>query len=298
MHGSFVPSISYLETGGLKRELGLTVSLRQCSYAARFMSMCYVFIADSPEDPQELSLRKDEVVLVLLARGTWWTVRNEDGAVGVVPSSSLLPVIGRASLHSLQAVACFDYVAASEDEISFCGGDILNVCNFQDEWWEVYKANGDTGMAPSNYLRLWWADKQSYFRGSAVAELSPREMPSANGEELSFAKDDILDIWDINDKWWMASNSDGKRGIVPLNYLAPLSSEAENIKVKAQYACMSCMKYQICYILTDVRGLRETDTAAQPDDVSLSTGEILEIIYFRNDGWWKVKKGDGTEGCS
>jgi len=55
-----------------------------------------------------------------------------------------------------RAEAMYTYQAAATDpgELSFKKGEFLEVLDSSTKWWDVRRANGSTGIAPSNYLRL------------------------------------------------------------------------------------------------------------------------------------------------
>jgi hypothetical protein len=41
----------------------------------------------NPEDPDELSFAKGEVLEMLDQRGNWWRAKKSDGTIGIVPSN-------------------------------------------------------------------------------------------------------------------------------------------------------------------------------------------------------------------
>ena len=158
-------------------------------------------------------------------------------------------------------IAKYPYTAAQPDELKLLKGDkVVVIEKSSDGWWKGYKVSTkEIGWFPSNYMELPETTMNNTYSSTSavkspqannntdsvnltsditidnsrladkcietVATLYP--FSSTNKEELSFQKDETLEILEkspLDPDWWKARNRKGDVGLVPRNYVRTLLS--------------------------------------------------------------------------
>jgi len=90
----------------------------------------------------------DAAPLMPVSSGPQNNSNPETGAVEIETSGG--------ESYLARAKALYAYQASPDDpnEISFSKGEILDILDKSGKWWQARKSDGNTGIAPSNYLHL------------------------------------------------------------------------------------------------------------------------------------------------
>lgn len=185
------------------------------------------------KDPKCLALKRDERFTIhdKNVGGGWWRCTSlYSGDTGLVPSNFLRTEMAparappplppaRGSIPNAPTFfveGTYDFTAKKSSQLSYKKHDILVVIKKDGSWWKVRNKVGKEGMIPFNYC------KEVPTPPSFLAVYS---FQARNGSELSFTKDEILSVQDLESPgWWGATNASGAKGFVPSTYLHPISA--------------------------------------------------------------------------
>ncbi|XP_056140377.1 neutrophil cytosol factor 1 [Lampris incognitus] len=99
--------------------------------------------------------------------------------------------------------------------------------------------------------------------------------------EIDLHTGDLVEIVEKSPNGWWFCQSELKRGWVPACYLEPLDGPEEAEDAEPNYEGE-------LYVTT------RSYEAEHEDEISLKTGETIEVIHMLLDGWWVVRKGEET----
>jgi hypothetical protein len=99
---------------------------------------------------------------------------------------------------------------------------------------------------------------------------------AAQGDELSIKENETVRLLAPPDNGWVLVQAvaNGKRGLVPENYISMT-------KTAAAPASVTAIRAKVIYEYT----------AQKDDELSIEVDQIVDVLYQNADGWWEVKYG-------
>ena len=146
---------------------------------------------------------------------------------------------------SIPKIVKYAYQAQQADEITLAKGERIFVLEkSSDGWWKGRKESNEIGWFPSNYVEQEGlhdartyanppapssGDSTKCHEDSVETVVTLYAYTSSNNEELSFEKDELLEILEkpiVDPDWWKARNQKGEVGLIPRNYVQTLSTDS------------------------------------------------------------------------
>lgn len=219
---------------------------------------CLALYDYQARDPEELSIRKNENLVVVDSSGSWWKVQNDGGKAGLVPSNYVKKVSEQAALQQAPP-------AASQQP----GGGRTNLSNREEPGHMYHQPDL---MMPRNgpaSLNIRAVAKYKY--------LATRE------DELGLEKgDEVIVMEKEADGWWRGRNG-ARIGWFPFNYVEEVGESVEDQREKA-FICGVVALYSF--------------NSGNPEELAFQKGDLLDIIDQPSDDpdWWEARKADGSTG--
>ncbi len=124
------------------------------------------------------------------------------------------------STNQSLALALYNYNARNATELSFKKNEVFRIVSKDDSGWWKGEKDGKQGLFPHNYVKL-------LPRERVIAKHAFK--PSDESLYLKFEKGDELDIIaKVDAGWWKAKKGD-RSGLIPSNYVIPLSTEKKEV---------------------------------------------------------------------
>ncbi|KAJ7601252.1 SH3 domain-containing protein [Mycena floridula] len=196
-------------------------------------------------DPSHLSFRHGDIMEILEKFETgWWSVERNVGERGLIPPALVTTDFTSPSPYR----ALHDFESDDPKELSFKKHDIIYKLDQSADWW-LGQLDGKKGLVPSNFMEACTSAAPLEFCCHACkggedlsrSETGPSRGPrfcsalydweTGNSGDLSFRRNDIIQVVIRRiDGWWIGT-LDGRKGLVPSNFMRVLS-EAEGMGVR------------------------------------------------------------------
>ncbi len=226
---------------------------------------CIALFDYQARDGEELSIQKNDSLSVVDNAGTWWRVRNDQGAVGLVPSNyvkALPPEMDQRPLPNAQQTG---RTKLQEQPGQYHQPDLMVPA----------QRNG-----PSLNIK-------------AVAKY---KYASTREDELSLEKgDDVIVMEKEADGWWRG-RCGTRIGWFPFNYVEEVGPQAGG-DVVSRDAAPAVPKPREKSFVCGVIALYSFNSG-NPEELAFQKGDLMDIIDQPQDDpdWWEARKSDGATG--
>ncbi|XP_072297673.1 intersectin-2a [Eucyclogobius newberryi] len=227
-----------------------------------------------------------EIINVLQQRDDWW-LGQLNGTQGWFPKSYVtLEAAGSTDLDSLDSdnqleeyVSLYTYESPEVGDLTFVEGDVVMVTEREGEWWRG--CIGDqTGVFPSNYVRP--VEPETSKPGGPIKKPEIAQAVTASVApmmyQLCLSPGQLIVVLAKNSSgWWLgelqARGKRRQRGWFNSSHVKLLGPSSSKSSPSPLPVCQVIAMYDY--------------TAANPDELSFSKGQLISVLDKTNPDWWK-----------
>ncbi|XP_057678427.1 intersectin-2 isoform X2 [Corythoichthys intestinalis] len=183
-------------------------------------------------------------------------------------------------------VALYTYESPEAGDLTFEEGDVVVVTEQEGEWWRG--CIGDQiGVFPSNYVRPVEPEESKPGGPNKKPEIAQAVAPSAAAiHRLCLSPGQLIVVLAKNSSgWWLgelrARGKKRQRGWVLSSHVKLLGPSGNKSSPSPLPVCQVIAMYNY--------------TAANPDELSFSKGQLINVLDKTNPDWWKGE-ADGATG--
>ncbi|XP_077540159.1 dynamin associated protein 160 isoform X4 [Haemaphysalis longicornis] len=202
-------------------------------------------------------------------------------------------------------VALYAYQSQEPGDLSFSAGDVISVSKKEGEWWTGTLA-GQTGIFPSNYVRLYEADAKPVRpetpqsdgkvknakitkKPEIVSVIAPYK--ATGPEQLTLEKGQLIQVRKKTDSgWWEGElQVKGKKrqtGWFPATYVKVLAGSGANSSRNSPIPTA----FSSATHGEQVRALFAF-VGQQEDELSFQKGDVLVVLGKEDASWWRGELG-------
>ena len=222
------------------------------------------------QDSEELTIRKNETLTIISSDGSWWTVQNDTGRQGLVPSNYI-------------------------KEVQQPPPPSFNPAGPQPSFSMAPPAGGGGRQAPFKPEMYQQTDLVVPSKSPAlnIPAIAKFRYVSTREDELSLEKGDIVVILEKEADGWWRGRKDNHIGWFPFNYVeetGPPPVQPDPVPVPST---APLDKPFICGVVA-----LYSFNSGNPEELAFNKGDLMDIIDQPPDDpdWWEARKPDGVTG--
>ncbi|XP_010794292.1 intersectin-2-like [Notothenia coriiceps] len=196
-----------------------------------------LYTYESPE-PGDLTFREGDLILVSKRDGEWWH-GSIGGSSGVFPSNYVKPKEADTSSLSAKkkpeiAQVMKAHPSTGPEQLNLENGQLILILGKNNSGWWL----GELQARGKKRQKGWFPSSNVKVLGSSSGKSTPAPQPvcqviaiydyiAANGDEMSFSKGQLINVFDKNNPDWWRGEINGVSGLFPINYVKMTTTECD-----------------------------------------------------------------------